>query len=144
MSLSPKVTDLSEPENRLRNFFDEMHEWEVESRKRSKQIERGEIDSSESHQESQNVLSEIFNRFCVANDHAARGLRYQHPPEYNSRTEIIVSLHQLSTDRIEVFTEQTEGWRYRRKFTLHCVFGEWRIASKHRINSEGNAIEESL
>lgn len=138
------VTDLPEPEVVLRKFFEEMYNWEIESRMRSKRIERGELEPNQSHRESRDALSAIFGRFCVSGGHTQRGIRYQHPPEYNPHTEKIIDLHQVASDRIELFTEQTDGWRQRRKFTACRVAGEWRIASKHRINAEGDEVEESL
>lgn len=138
------VNDLADSEIVLLAFFDEMCKWEIDSRSRSKRIASGELDPDRSHQESRDALAAIFSRFCVASDYSERGIRYQHPPEYNSRTEKVVSLRKIELDRIEIFTEQIDGWKHRRKFTLHRIAGDWRIASKHRINTEGEEIKESL
>lgn len=138
------ISDLPDPEIVLREFFEEMHGWEIESRARSKRIQRGELEPEQSHQDSRDALRAILERFRAPGDYSERGIQYQHPPEYDPHTEKITELRHVASDRIELFTQQTEGWRHRRKFTLCVIEGKWRIASKHRVNAGGDEVEESL
>jgi hypothetical protein len=131
-------------EDRLRAFFNQMNAWELDSRRRSKAIGREELDPEESHDVSLRNLSAIFDEHCLATTCPGRGIRFQHPPEYDSETEVVDAVVSLNEHECEIHTRQLTGFKFKRVFTLYEVAGKWRIARKYRINAENERVEEEI
>jgi hypothetical protein len=128
----------------LKSFFHEMNAWERESRAVSRRIASGESDVATSHSERERTLKQILSSFCTSDDCSTRGIRYQHPPEYDGNRETILRIEDVGIGQVRIYTRQLDGWKHERVFTLQCNGTEWRISRKQRIRPDGSLIDESI
>ncbi len=133
------------PEDVLRGYFEEMHEWEdncffkASLCKNSEERDifwRGEVAR----------LTAIWNKWCYGPyPHGDRGRAVGDPTEYGDREKI--ENCEILKDRATVVTSdsntmQSPSWKT--VYSLKLVDGEWRIATRHSIMKDGKKRKEKL
>ena len=116
--------DYGDPQSVVRAFIESMNSWE----KFAHQLSR-EAEQCENWPEILRTQELVFSRFCTAKDRpSGRSGSFQNPPEYDPRSEIVVSSNIERKDRAHVETDRVAslgGGRYR--YTLHLHDGRWLI-----------------
>ena len=75
-------------------------------------------------------LHEIFMDFCTSKEmpHGRQGM-YQKPPEYQP-TEEIIKITECSVKRIEIITQEPEGFQNKKKYVFLKEKDRWLIDKK--------------
>ena len=124
---------------RLRAFFTDMHAWEAEAKRQSKEeVRAGKLDPAEAFTRIQGSLRTVFHKHCEEGSVPTRlepgNLHYgAHRPLYDPDGERILAVVFRTPDVVEIVTETThlspvESLVYE----LVHQNGQWRIRDNRR------------
>ncbi len=117
------------PENTLKEFIQRMNAWEIWAHKNSpKNPTHDEYDKF--NKELNHRPQQIYADLCTPKDrpYGRQGM-YQNPPEYQM-TEEIIKVIECSERRIEIITQELEGFQNKNKYVLLKKQNRWLIDNK--------------
>lgn len=124
--------DYSNPEEVVSNFIVAMNEWELEANHLSK--------SGEGFDAIIESMNKVFDLFCTQKERPyGRKGSFQKPPEYDPKSESIVSSNIEKSDKAIVITSREAilgGGIY--KYVLYKKSGKWLIDNIKFKENKGN------
>ena len=132
------------PEEVLRGYFQDMHEWEDDCFFRMRVCK---FDEREEFWQTQvQRLTEIWNKWCFGPyPHGDRGRSAGDPTEYGDLEKI--ESCEVSNDKAIVETSNHNMLQmpsFRTVYSLRLVGDEWRIATRHEITESGRKKKRIL
>jgi hypothetical protein len=126
------VVDYSDPQAVLVAFFTAMNAWERERWKR-----RNEPDMQAEQARGLAAMNQIFADHCTPKERKYGRLgSYSNPPEYDPKTEAILSV-EVQGKKAFIETQQSTGFSHRCKYTLMLQDGRWLVDNKQWLDHEG-------
>jgi len=132
------------PEEVLRGYFNDMHEWEDECFFKMTICKHEETEKLWEEQVIR--LTKIWNKWCLGPyPHGDRGRAAGDPTEYGDREKI--ESCEIVGDKATVQTSNHNKMQipsFRTIYSLKLVENEWRIATRHKLTDEGKKRKMNL
>jgi len=132
------------PEDVLRGYFQDMHEWEDDC---FFKMAICKFDKREEFWHSQVLrLTEIWNKWCLGPyPHGDRGRSAGDPTEYGDREKIESCTIVKDSAIVETSDHNMlQMPSFRTVYSFKLVENEWRIASRHEITGSGRKKKRML
>ena len=137
---------MNSPENTLFDFFEKMHQWEVESLKLVD--DKGIINVRDEIREK---LVEIYDEFLLkpgGKNGRLRGPSVRFPPEYNKDLEEVLHVDKSNQRKVIIKTlwqdPVLKNFNQEQKYTISLVKDLWKISKKEIYSSVDDKWENRV
>lgn len=136
-------TNAKEATQCLMGFFEDMKQWELEMIEYFKFFDEGNVSEEEDivqSKQQKEALAEIYEKYCEVGRKAKRlqdqGLSFNPDyPEHGKDAESVTSITEKPS-KVIIETKQEIGLRWRYRYELIQVEGEWKVRDNRKRSSD--------